>query len=197
LLPVEFDVDAWRKVLLGSGRKPNWKDIAAALVLSLALVSLVLPVPTFASAKPKEKNSSDELTTGDMEDEIPDNSIVMPMLLVPAIVDGRKSHYIFVSYRLVVENQLQVDRVNQRVAWLHDAIMRDVFKSNPISKENPNRLDRKNLEGRIKDICKDILGDDIVQSLHFANVMSENDLRTPPPAPHRGPKRKTGSSGGH
>lgn len=176
-------------------RPRNWKDIFAALVLSLALVSLAMPVPTMAASKPKDTHGSDELNTGDGEDEIPENSIVMPMLLVPAIVDGRKSHYIFVSYRLVVENQLQVDRVNQRVAWLHDAIMRDVFKSNPISKENPNRVDRAVLEHRIKDICTHLLGDDIVQYLHFGNEMSENDPRIPPSRSSR--KKKKASSGGH
>ncbi len=127
---------------------------------------------------------------------IPDNSSNMPMLLVPVMIDGKKSHYIFVSYRLVMHNELQVDRVNQKIAWLHDAFMRDVFTSNPVDPNNPHRLNEEYFNRRFREIAKDILHDDIVKSVYFTNVLSQ---KQPVSRERKMPRRvkESASSKGH
>lgn len=110
----------------------------------------------------------------------------MPMLLIPAVVDGRKSHYIFVSYRLVMHTEMQVDKVNQKIAWLHDAFMREVFKTNPIDPDDANLPNKALLEKRFKEIANDLLHDDVVKSVYFMSTVSEKDpIHTNTTAPRR------------
>lgn len=127
---------------------------------------------------------------------VPPNSSNMPMLLVPVVIDGERSHYIFVSYRLVMHNELQVDRVNQKMAWLHDAFMRDVFKSNPVDPNNPHRLDVDLVNRRFREIAKGIMHDDLIKSVYLTNVLSEKE---PVPDHRRVPTRlrKAKTSSGH
>lgn len=127
---------------------------------------------------------------------IPPNSSNMPMLLIPVSIDGRRSHYIFVSYRLVMHNELQVDKVNQKIAWLHDAFMREVFASNPVDPNNPNRPDKDYLTRKFREIAKRVLHEDLVKSVYFTNILSEIE---PLPEERRVPRRVKDkkSSGGH
>lgn len=159
------------------------------------LAGWILLVAQGAQAASTSKAADKELVTEGSEDLVPEASSAMPMLLVPSYVDGRKSHYIFVSYRLVLETQLQVDRVNQKVAWLHDAFMRDVFKSHPTLKDDPHKVDREYLVRRFKEISAKVLGDDIVIDLYFHSEMSEKGPRLK--APPQRPKKASPSSGGH
>lgn len=170
--------------------------LAASLAMSLAM-SLV-GAPAFASSpKPdadSEEKKSDEPGPGD-EGYVPPNSSNMPMLLVPVVLKGRMSHYIFISYRLVMHNELQVDTVNQKIAWVHDAIMRKLYKTDVADPDNPDRPNIPKLEELLKSVANGVLHDDLVESVYFVNFMSENE--TPQAQPRGRASKKKASSGGH
>lgn len=166
--------------------------LAVGLVMSLA------SAPTSAkSPKPdaqSEEKKSNEPGPGD-EGYVPPNSSNMPMLLVPVVLNGRKSHYIFISYRLVMHNELQVDAVNQKIAWIHDAFMRKLYKTDVADLENPDRPDIPKLEELLKTVANDVMHGNLVESVYFVNFMSENET---PQAQSRGrASKKRASSGGH
>lgn len=174
------------------------RSIAAAC-LAVSFVMSLASAPAFAkSPKPdahgEEKKKSDEPGPGD-EGYVPPNSSNMPMLLVPVVLKGRMSHYIFISYRLVMHNELEVDTVNQKIAWIHDAFMRKLYKSDVADPNNPDRPDIPKLEELLKSVANDVLHDDLVESVYFINFMSENE--TPQAQPRGRAARKSASSGGH
>lgn len=171
--------------------------VVAASLGAILLMSLGSG-PAFASSpKPDadgEEKKSDEPGPGD-EGYVPPNSSNMPMLLVPVVLKGRMSHYIFISYRLVMHNELQVDAVNQKIAWIHDAFMRKLYKTDVADPHNSNRPDIPKLEALLKSVANEVLHGELVDSVYFVNFMSENE--TPQAQqPRRRPKKK-GSSGGH
>lgn len=182
--------------------------ISACLIVLFCSGLLVVQPSASAASKPKkddhgapadshgEKDS--EPQPGD-ENYTPPRSSNMPMLLIPAVVDGRKSHYIFVSYRLVMHTEMQVDKVNQKIAWLHDAFLREVYKTNPIDPENSNQVDKTLLEKRFREIANDLLHDDVVKSVYFMSTVSEKDpIHTEYQAPRRvGSSHQSKGSSGH
>lgn len=170
--------------------------VAACLAASL-LLSLGSGAAFASSPKPDadgEEKKSDGPGPGD-EGYVPPNSSNMPMLLVPVVLNERMSHYIFISYRLVMHNELQVDAVNQKIAWIHDAFMRKLYKTDVADPHNPDRPDIPKLEAMLKSVANDVLHGDLVKSVYFVNFMSENET---PQADQRrrGPEKKA-SSGGH
>lgn len=172
----------------------GWKYITPVLAL-LAGLSLISAVPSALAASPQKddgqgaaedlKDKNAEPKPGDAN-YIPKASTNMPMLLVPVMVDGRRSHYIFVSYRLVMHNELQVDTVNQRIAWLHDRFIREVFTTNPVDPDNSNRLDRELIKRRFKEIGKEVLHDDLIKDVYFSSVHSEKEPIRAAPRRFRG-----------
>lgn len=152
--------------------------LAASLAMSLTPALAKSPKP---DAQGEEKKS-DEPGPGDAG-YVPPNSSNMPMLLLPVVLKGRMSHYIFVSYRLVMHNELQVDAVNQKIAWIHDAFMRKLYKSDVTDPHNSNRPDIPKLEALLKSVANEVLHDDLVDSVYFVNFMSEKE--PPPTHPRR------------
>ena len=169
---------------------------AHALVLCLAL--LAGTPSAWASSAPKDdsRKESSERQPGD-EGYVPPHSSNMPMLLVPAVVNGRMSHHIFVSYRLVMHNELQVDTVNQKIAWLHDAFLREVYKINPIDPENSDHVDKVLLEKRFKAIANELLHGEIVDAVYFIETRSENELIKAEPAAQRRATKSGPAKSGH
>lgn len=172
-------------------------SFAAALTALCLCVLLAAPHALASTPKPEEnseKTKSDEPQPGD-EGYVPPNSSNMPMLLVPVVLQGRMSHYIFISYRLVMHNELQVDAVNQNIAWIHDAFMRKLYKTDVADPNNPDRPDIPKLEAMLKSVANEVLHGDLVKSVYFVNFMSENE--TPQAAPRGGGRKKKAASSGH
>lgn len=168
---------------------------ARALVLCLALLAGTSSASASSAPKADSQKESGEPQPGD-EGYVPPHSSNMPMMLVPAVVNGRMSHHIFVSYRLVMHNELQVDTVNQKIAWLHDAFLREVYKINPIDPENSDHVDKALLEKRFKEIANEMLHGEIVDAVYFIETRSENEsLQAEYTAPRRGKKSEPAKSG--
>lgn len=174
-----------------------WTPLPVAHVLLLCLALLAGGTSALAASAPKDDTDGEpaELQPGE-PGYVPDHSTNMPMLLVPAKVNGRMSHYIFVSYRLVMHNELQVDTVNQKIAWLHDAFVREVFKTSPSDPKNANHIDKARVEERFKEIANEMLHGDIVQSVYFIETKSENEpVYSDPPAVRRAKQSESAESG--
>lgn len=167
-----------------------------ALVLCLALLAGASSASASSAAKEDSQKESGEPQPGD-EGYVPPHSSNMPMMLVPAVVNGRMSHHIFVSYRLVMHNELQVDTVNQKIAWLHDAFLREVYKINPIDPENSDHVDKVLLEKRFKAIANELLHGEIVDAVYFIETRSENELLQAEYAPPRRGKKSEPAESGH
>lgn len=170
---------------------------ALRLVLSVALMAFIAATPAAAKSEPAPEADEQGTSDGPEEDDpdyIPPNSTNMPMLLLPVVIEGRMSHYIFIGYRLVMNNELQVDTVNQEIAWIHDAFMRKLYKEDFSNHENWDRPDVPKLEAMLMRVANEILHDQLVKDVFFYSFRSELE---PPPDPRAetAPPNKATSSG--
>jgi flagellar basal body-associated protein FliL len=170
---------------------------ALRLVLGVSLMAFIAATPAMAKSDPAPEADEHAASDGPDEDDpdyIPPSSTNMPMLLLPVVIKGRMSHYVFISYRLVVNNELQVDAVNQKIAWIHDASMRKLYKEDFSNPENRDRPDIPKLKAMLKKVANEILHEQLVKDVFFYGFRSELE---PPPDPRAetAPPKKAASSG--
>ncbi len=148
-------------------------DIALAAILS---VYLAAPGALAAGGGDKKADEQKETATSEAvpQEVVPENSTVMPVLVAPVVIGGRRSHYIYISYRLVAHKAGQIRRIETKIPYLHDAFLRDVYRQNVVRIDNPNLLDQEEINRRFKKVVADVMHEDSLKEVHLIRMDKEH-----------------------
>ncbi len=168
------------------------------------MASFGLACPVWASSKSDnhektEEESGDQLhLRGFGEDNAPENSSVMPVLVAPVVENGKRLHYIYIAYRLVSARIGHVERIDAQIPILHDAFMRDAYRHSVTVAGEPDRLNQEGITERFRRIGAEILGEDIITDVYFMRIDKENEYFIDQEVPKSKSKSAAKpSSGGH
>lgn len=165
------------------------------LVATMILPNPSLVVASSPSHGPAESKKADQ--DSDEKRKLPQFSAVMPLLVVPVVVDGRQKHYLYIAYRLVVAKNNHVERIDANIPFLHDAIMRDVFRYGASMQPDGEELDPVATTARIKEMAEKVLESDIVIDVFYERVDKPGAPKPKPSMPQMmsSGKSKPASSG--
>lgn len=165
-----------------------------ATIMTLANPSLVLASsPSNDAPKPKKQDHGQD----EEERKLPAYSAVMPLLVVPVVKNGYREHYFYIAYRLVVTKNSHVERIDAKIPFLHDAIMRNAYKHGASMQPGGKEFDAAAMTVRIKEMAGKVLESDIVTDVFYERV-DRPGAPKPPSHPFLVPssgKSKPASSG--
>jgi hypothetical protein len=116
----------------------------------------------------------------------PGTNVEMPFLIAPMSKDGKLLGYAYISSKMVASSQAAAIGVREKLAFIQDAFVRDVY-AKPISKaDDPRAVDTALLNARLVAAARRIVGSDKVVSMIFIAVQFaplHPGETTPNPAP--------------
>jgi hypothetical protein len=121
----------------------------------------------------------------------PGTSVEMPFLVAPMSQDGNLLGYAYISSKLICSSPAACIAVRQKLAFIQDAYVRDVY-SKPIAlPSDPKAVDKDLLNARLTAAAKRIVGDDKVRNMTFIEIkfspLHPSDSTAPPTPPEPTP----------
>jgi hypothetical protein len=128
------------------------------LFVALMLVTLV----TQAAAAEGEASSKDGK---------PGTNVDMPFLMAPLTgADGKLSGYAYISSRLTARSDSGANEAREKIAFIQDAFVRDVNKTEVVTSGDPVAVDDPALETRLLADARKVMGDAKIVSIAITQV---------------------------
>jgi len=129
----------------------------AALVIALAIAPA-------AAAEKEAANGGDKAGA-------PGTNIDMPFLMAPMTgEDGKLSGYAYISSRLTASSDASATLVRDKIAFIQDAFVRDVNRSEVAASGIPPLVDNAALQTRLLADARAVVGQGKVQSIAIVQV---------------------------
>ena len=88
----------------------------------------------------------------------PPNEVELPFLMAPVIRNGELFGYLYIASKLVTPSAGSADKVKAKLAYVQDALVRDVNKTPISGSTDPEALDREALKTRLAAVAGRIVG---------------------------------------
>ncbi len=132
----------------------------------------------------------------------PGTTVEMPFLMAPMSQDGNLLGYAYISSKLICASPNACIAVRQKLAFVQDAFVRDVY-SKPIAlASDPKEVDKDLLNARLTAAAKRIVGDDKVRHMSFIEIKfsplhpSDSTAPASPPQPTQAATTAAGAGSG-
>jgi hypothetical protein len=126
-----------------------------------ALLLIVATAPAIAAEK----------EAGGDKAGAPGNNVDMPFLMAPMTgADGKLSGYAYISSRLATPSDASATSVRDKIAFIQDAFVRDVNRSEIAASGTPPVVDNAALEARLLADARGVVGQGKIQSLTIVQV---------------------------
>ena len=151
--------------------------------ISSALILAAMTVTAAAADK--------EAAKGDDKAGAPGTNVDMPFLMAPMTgQDGKLSGYAYISSRLTATSDASATLVRDKIAFIQDAFVRDVNRSELAMTGAPAAVDDKALEARLLADARGVVGQGKLASIAITQVQVAplhpspvTPAATAPPAP--------------
>ena len=101
----------------------------------------------------------------------PGNNVDMPFLMAPMTGgDGKLSGYAYISSRLATPSDATATLVRDKIAFIQDAFVRDVNRTEITTSGTPPAVDNAALEARLLADARGVVGQGKIQSLVIVQV---------------------------
>jgi len=100
----------------------------------------------------------------------PGTSVEMPFLIAPMSKDGKLLGYAYISSKLVCASQNAAITVREKLAFIQDANVRDVYAVSVSRSDDPMKVDNDALSQRLADNARRIVGAGKVVRVEFGQV---------------------------
>jgi hypothetical protein len=127
----------------------------------LALSFLLVSAPAASAAEHGEPAEKPAATAAP-------NSVEMPSLIAPVVMDGKLAGYFYISSRLTATSASNAIAIREKLAFIQDAFVRDV-NARPILVNDPAQLDRAQLGKRMVADAQKILGAGKITGIVFGD----------------------------
>lgn len=152
-------------------------------ILALVFGFLIVfgPGPFQAPALAAKGEKGAETDDGKTPDE--KDTVRMPYLVAPVSVDGRLSHYIFVTYRLRTVRPNMGDRIVLVSRYIEDAYLRFIHAERLSIEDRRDTPDLEALKPRLIAAANEALGEEVITDILIDLIERPYDpsLGLPPP----------------
>lgn len=131
------------------------------LLLSVALAFLVA-LPAAAAEGHGEAKKDKKLEPG--------TTVPMPFLVAPMNKDGQLQGFAYISSKLVCSSPSACIDVRDKVAFIQDAYVREVYSRSAAMAGDPTKIDKDVLAARLTADAKRIVGDKKVVGITFVEI---------------------------
>jgi hypothetical protein len=137
-----------------------------AVILVLFWGALTLPV---TAAEEKEGHAAKK--EGEAQKGKPGTNVDMPFLMAPLTnADGKLSGYAYLSTRLTAMSEANALAVRDKLAFIQDAMVRDVNNASVTTSDDPEKVDLPAVEKRLLTDAAKIMGPGRVRLITICTV---------------------------
>jgi hypothetical protein len=135
------------------------------------VAALILAVLTIVALATQAVASEGEASSKDGKPGAPGTNIDMPFLMAPLTGrDGKLSGYAYVSSRLTASSDISANEARDKIAFIQDAFVRDVNKTEIATTGDPATVDNSALEIRLLTDARRIVGAAKIRSIAITQV---------------------------
>ena len=131
---------------------------------------MIALLTVLALAAPQPAQAADEKAAASPGEGKPGNNVEMPFLIAPMSNGGKLIGYAYISDKMVATSPGAALAIRDKLAFIQDAFVRDVYKA-PVGKaDDPKSVDTTLLNQRLVADAKAIVGDNKVDRMFFLAI---------------------------
>jgi hypothetical protein len=115
-----------------------------------------------------------------------ENSVEMPSLIAPVVIDGKLSGYFYISSRVTANSATSAIAIREKLAFIQDAFVREV-NLHPIQTADAAKLDRAELGRRLIGNARKVMGNSSITGIAFGEGPKDPGIKFAPLNPQMAP----------